>query len=56
MDKNSALYQLMDIRVNEGLDGITQADEEYQEISKRSGEYLDKLDRMGAAAGCPGID
>lgn len=47
MDKNSALYQLMDIRVNEGLDGITQADEEYQEISKRSGEYLDKLDMMG---------
>ena len=47
MDKNSVLYQLMDIRVNEGLDGITQADEEYQEISKRSGEYLDKLDRMG---------
>lgn len=36
MDKNSALYQLMYIRVNEGLDGITQADEEYQEISKRS--------------------
>ena len=38
MNKNSALYQLMDIQVNEGPNWITQADEKYHEISKRSNE------------------
>lgn len=46
MDKDSIPYHLMDIQVNEGLDGITQADEEYQEIGKRSRECLHKLDMM----------
>lgn len=32
MDKSSALYQLMDIRVNGIMDEITRTDEEYQAI------------------------
>ena len=47
MDKESVLLKLMDLRVNEGLDGIIRTDEEYQEICRRSSEYLDRLDMMG---------
>lgn len=46
MDTKSALYQLMDIRVNGALDEIVRNDEEYQRISKQSDEYLKKLDMM----------
>ncbi len=46
MDKGSVLYQLMDIRVNDTLDEIVRNDEEYQQFSKKSGEYLEKLDAM----------
>lgn len=46
MDTKSALYQLMDIRVNNTLDEIIRNDEEYQQISKQSSEYLEKLDAM----------
>lgn len=46
MDKSSAMYQLMDIRVNDILDEILKNDEEYQQISQKSGEYLEKLDAM----------
>lgn len=46
MDTKSALYQLMDIRVNGVLDEIVRNDEEYQRISKQSDEYLKKLDMM----------
>lgn len=46
MDKGSALYQLMDIRINDALDKIIQADEEYQQIILKSREYLDKLETL----------
>lgn len=46
MDKSSAMYQLMDIRVNDTLDEILRNDEEYQQISKQAGEYLKNLDAM----------
>lgn len=46
MDKNSALYQLMDLRLNEFMNEIVMADEEYQAISRRSNEYSEKLDAM----------
>lgn len=47
MDKDSVLYQLMDMRVNGILDRILEQDEEYQEIARKSGEYLDRLQEMG---------
>ena len=46
MDKDSVLYQLMDMRVNGILDHILEKDEEYQEIARKSGEYLDRLEAM----------
>ena len=36
MDKDSVLYQLMDMRVNGILDRILEQDEEYQEIAWKS--------------------
>lgn len=46
MDKDSVLYQLMDMRVNGILDRVLEKDEEYQEIAKKSGGYLDRLEAM----------
>jgi len=46
MDKDYVLYQLMDMRVNGILDRVLERDEEYQEIAKKSGEYLDWLEAM----------
>ena len=46
MDKDSVLYLLMDMRVNGILDRILERDEKYQEIAKKSGEYLDRLEAM----------
>ena len=46
MDKDSVLYLLMDMRVNGVLDRIPEKDEEYQEISRKSGGYLDRLEAM----------
>lgn len=46
MDKDSVLYLLMDMRVNGILDRILEKDEEYQEIARKSGEYLDRLEAM----------
>ena len=46
MDKDSVLYQLMDMRVNGILDRILEQDEEYQAIARKSGEYLDRLQEM----------
>ena len=46
MDKDSVLYLLMDMRVNGVLDRILEKDEEYQEITRKSGEYLDMLEAM----------
>ncbi|MDO4344461.1 MAG: hypothetical protein Q4C50_06615 [Eubacteriales bacterium] len=46
MDKNSVMYQLMDLRLNESFNAAILADEEYMTITKHSGEYLEKLDAM----------
>ncbi|MCB6993262.1 hypothetical protein LI177_07200 [bacterium 210820-DFI.6.37] len=46
MDKDSVMYLLMDMRVNGILDRILEKDEEYQEIARKSGEYLDRLEAM----------
>ena len=46
MDKNSALYQLMDIRVNGIMDEITREDEVYQAIIQKADEYSDELEAL----------
>lgn len=46
MGKEPALYQLMDIRMNSVMNGITNRDREYQAIIRKSDEYSDKLDKM----------
>ena len=46
MDKDCVLYLLMDMRVNGVLDRILEKDEEYREIARKSGEYLDRLEAM----------
>ena len=46
MDMNSVMYQLMDTRTNGILNSIVEADAEYQETSRRSDEYSDKLMEM----------
>lgn len=47
MEKDSALYQLMGIRMNGVMNGITYGDGKYQAILRRSDEYSGKLERMG---------
>ena len=42
MEKESALYQLMGVRMN----GITNSDGEYQEIIRKSDEYSGRLEEM----------
>lgn len=44
MEKDSALYQLMNTRMNSIMNGITNRDDEYQEIIRRSDEYSGKLE------------
>lgn len=36
MEKNSVLYQLMDVRMNGIMNKIVMADEEYREITRRA--------------------
>lgn len=47
MDKDSVLYQLMDLRVNTIMNSIVGADEDYQDILRRSDEYSGRLEAMG---------
>jgi len=47
MDKDSVMYQLMDLRVNTVLNSILEADEDYQEIRRKSDVYSGQLDTMG---------
>ncbi len=47
MEKDSALYQLMAIRINSIMSGITNGDGEYQAILRKSNEYSDRLERIG---------
>jgi len=46
MGMEPALYQLMGIRMNSVMNGITNRDGEYQAIIRKSDEYSAKLDKM----------
>lgn len=46
MDKNSVMYQLMDLRLNESFNETILADEEYMTITRHSNEYSARLDAM----------
>ena len=46
MEKDSALYQLMDTRMNGVMNGIVSSDGEYQAILRKSDIYSGELDRM----------
>lgn len=46
MDKDSVLYQLMDLRVNTIMNSIVKTDEDYQEILQKSDVYSGQLDAM----------
>ena len=46
MEKDSALYQLMDVRMNGIMNGIVSSDGEYQAILRKSDVYSGELDRM----------
>lgn len=46
MEKESALYQLMSIRMNDVMNGITNSDEEYQKIIRQSDKYSDGLETL----------
>ena len=46
MAKDSALYQLMSVRMNSVMNDITNSDGEYQGILRQSDVYSDKLDQM----------
>lgn len=46
MDMDSVLCQLMGIRVNGVLNRIVEADADYQEIVRKSGEYSGRLDAL----------
>ena len=47
MEKDSALYQLMVVRMNGIMNDITNSDGEYQAILRKSDEYSGRLERMG---------
>ena len=46
MEKDSALYQLMDTRIHSVMNGIVSSDGEYQAILRKSDIYSGELDRM----------
>ncbi len=46
MEKDSALYQLMDARMNGVMNGIVKGGGEYQTIIRKSDEYSGRLDGM----------
>ena len=46
LEKDSALYQLMDTRMNGVMNGIVSGDGEYQAILRKSDIYSGELDRM----------
>ncbi len=46
MEKDSALYQLMDTRMHSVMNGIVSGDGEYQAILRKSDIYSGELDRM----------
>ena len=53
MEKDSALYQLMDTRMNGVMNGIVSGDGEYQAILRKSDIYSGELDRMDLSKEIP---
>ncbi len=45
MEKESALYQLMDVRMNGVMNGIVSSDGEYQQIRQKLDEYAFSLEK-----------
>ena len=46
MDKQSPLYQLMDLRMNGIMNDLTPQDEDYQSLIQRSEECTDRLEAL----------
>lgn len=46
METESALYQLMGVRINGVMNGITNSDGQYQEIIRRSDIYSGRLEEL----------
>lgn len=46
MDKQSTLYQLMGMRMNGVMNGITEQDEDYQALLRAVDEYSGRLESM----------
>ena len=46
MDKNSTLYQLMGLRMNGIMNGITEQDEDYQSLLQEVDKYSDSLEAL----------
>ena len=46
MDKNSTLYQLMGMRMNGIMNGITEQDEDYQALLQEVDKYSDSLEAL----------
>ena len=46
MEKESALHELMGVRMNGIMNGITNNDSEYQEIIRKSDNYSNKLETL----------
>ena len=46
METESALYQLMGVRMNSVMNGITNSDGQYQEIIRRSDVYSGRLEEL----------
>ncbi len=51
MEKDSALYQLMDTRMHSVMNGIVSSDGEYQAILRKSDIYSGELERMDLSLG-----
>lgn len=47
MDKDSVLYQLMDLRTNDVMNRIVMEDREYLEIQKKSNKFSGCLEALG---------
>ncbi len=46
MDKKSTLYQLMGMRMNGVMNGITEQDEDYQALLREVDKYSDMLETL----------
>ena len=46
MDKKSTLYQLMGMRMNGIMNGITEQDEDYQALLREVDKYSDMLEAL----------